>query len=84
MYQKCWYEYCLFSSLNFLRAAILNFYDLIWLPPLLKINVLLYTAMEQPYYVIKIQNGAAWEISKQKQQKFISIFLVHWNFLPTF
>ena len=62
MYQKFWYEYGLFSRLNFPRAAILNFYDVIWLPLLLIINVLLYTTMEQLYYVIKIQNGGAREI----------------------
>ena len=41
--------------LNFLRTAILNCYDVIWLLLLLIINVLLYTTMEQPYYVIKIE-----------------------------
>ena len=31
MYLKCGYEYQLFSHLNFPSAAILNFYDAIWL-----------------------------------------------------
>ena len=44
---------------NFPRAAILNFYDIIWLPLLLRINVLVYKTKEQLYYVIKIQNDGA-------------------------
>ena len=31
MYQNYGYEYLLFSLLNFPGAAILNFYDVIWL-----------------------------------------------------
>ena len=31
MYQKCGYEYLLFSLLNFPGATTLNFYDVIWL-----------------------------------------------------
>ena len=52
----------LYVKSNHPRAAILNFYDVIWLPLLLRINVLLYTTMEQPYYVITIQNGGARKI----------------------
>ena len=42
-----------------------------------RINVLLYTTVEPPYYVIKIQNGGAREISTRKQPIFIFIFLIH-------
>ena len=49
-----------------------------------RINVLLYTTVEPPYYVIKIQNGGAREISTRKQPIFIFIFLIHWYFLSTF
>ena len=47
MYQKLGHEYHLFSHLNFLGASILNFYEAIQLPLLLRISVLLYMTMEQ-------------------------------------
>ena len=53
IYQKLGYEYQLFLHSNFLGAAMFYFYDAIWLLLLLRINVLLYTTMEQPYYVLK-------------------------------
>ena len=46
------YEYRIFLLLNFPRAAILNFYDVMWLLLLLKIDILLYATIGQPYDVI--------------------------------
>ena len=60
--RKYGYEYRLFSLLNFPRAAILNFYDVKWLPLLFRIDLLLYATIEQPCDVINIQNGRAREI----------------------
>ena len=70
MYEKFLYECQLFSRVNFPRTAMLNFNDITWLPLLIRINVLLYTAMEQPRYAIKIQNGGTslpttWEEQSQ-------------------
>ena len=45
VYQKGRYEYLLFSLVNFQRAAILNFYDVIRLPLLLRSIFLLYATI---------------------------------------
>ena len=44
----------------------LNFYDVMWLQQLLRIDVLLNTTIRQLYDVINIQNGGAREILEQK------------------
>jgi len=56
------YEYRLFSLLNFPRAAILNFYDVKWLPLLLISDFLLFETMGQPFDLIQIENGGGREI----------------------
>ena len=45
VHQKVRYEYHLFLLLNFPRAAILNFYDVIWLSILLRSNFPLYATI---------------------------------------
>ena len=56
------YEYLLCSLLDLLRAAILNFYDVMWLPLLLRVGILLYAPIGKPFYVIDIQNVCARKI----------------------
>jgi len=62
--QKIGNEYRLFPLLNFPRAAILNYYDVKWLPLLLRRNLLLLERIGQSFDVVKIQNGGAREIKK--------------------
>ena len=69
MYQKFWYEYQLLSRLNFPRAAILNFYDVIWFLLLLTISVLLYTTMD--HFDDVMQNCDI--LCFSSKQKFISM-----------